>query len=124
MKSNVEITGIILYNGRKWITKRGRKRKLVKKVRLMEHLEQLGLKTSNRLNKEGKPIKINCIITGIRAWLFPKSNNNNSKATKKVRVNTKTQTRSQKVADKTEREYDLYCLSNRHMMVRNLQHTT
>lgn len=82
----MEITGIILYGGKKWLPKRGRKGKLRRRIRLMEHLKSLGLNNTLRVNKKGKPITIDCVIAGIYAWLYPgmnKKSPGNSKAKKK-----------------------------------------
>ena len=146
MKNNIEITGIILYKGKRWKTKRGRKRRLVKKIRLMKHLQSLGLKHTRRLNKEGKLIEISCVISGIFAWLYPasakkkkskknrkeKQNSNlngkfnNTKPKKSLAEKNKkfSKDKRQKVAKNVEEEYMIFCMSNHHILRRNSPTTT
>nr|CDL66541.1 unnamed protein product [uncultured bacterium] len=146
MKNNIEITGIILYNGKRWKTKRGRKRRLVKKIRLMKHLQSLGLKHTKRLNKEGKLIEISCVISGILAWLYPASSKKKkSRKNRKTKQNSKlnrkfsktkhdkslakqnkkfSKDKRQKVAKNVEEEYRIFCMTNHHILRRNSPTTT
>lgn len=141
MKNRVEITGIILYGGKYWKTKRGKKRKLVKRLRFMKHLETLGLKHTKRLNKEGKLITTQCVVSGIYAWLYPSLQkrqklNKVEKVNKQTPLNKKfTNTKQEQSLSKVnkklskikrkktvktvEEEYQIFCASNHFMMRRN-----
>lgn len=84
----LEITGIMVRNGKRWKPRRGLKRRLIKDLRALKRMLQKGKIFLDRRDKNGNPISTEMVISGIYAWLFPKAaKRKGKKVNKKFRNN-------------------------------------
>ena len=109
-----EVTGVMVYYGKRFKTRRGRKRRFIKDLRALKRMQKSGKLFLDRMDRNGKPISIEGVISGIYAWLFPKAQK--PKRKKRSKVNKKfsktKQNKSSQSVNKKFTKAELLCRTN------------